>query len=161
MMRMSCLFGGADADTVDGGVGKDNLFGGDGNDLVIGQQGVDRLSGGLGKDTLAGGDGADKFVFDTALGAANADEITDFVVGQDKILLDNDVFTALGAAGNLAGGRFVTGTEAGDANDRIIYDFDTGRVYYDRDGDGRAAKQWIVTLAGSPAISADDFLIIN
>jgi Ca2+-binding RTX toxin-like protein len=155
------FYGGADNDTVDGGVGKDNLFGGAGNDLVAGQQGIDRLNGGLGKDTLIGGDGADKFVFDTALGGANADQITDFVVGQDQILLDNDIFKALTVTGDLAAGRFVVGTEAGDANDRILYDAGTGRVYYDRDGDGSAAKQLIVTLNGAPGLTADDFLIIN
>ncbi|GHC61587.1 calcium-binding protein [Neogemmobacter tilapiae] len=155
------LFGGSDNDTVDGQVGNDNLFGGAGNDIVVGQNGIDRLNGGLGSDTLVGGDGADKFVFDTALGAANADEITDFEVGQDHILLDNDIFKALAVTGDLAAGRFVAGTEAGDANDRIIYDIGTGRVYYDRDGTGSAAKQLIVTVAGAPGVTVEDFLIIN
>jgi hypothetical protein len=64
------------------------LNGGGGNDVLVGN---------AGNDTLTGGAGADHFLFNTALGTTNVDRITDFARGVDKIVLGDDVFTALTA----------------------------------------------------------------
>jgi Ca2+-binding RTX toxin-like protein len=77
-----------------GGAGDDLLVGGGGSDTLDGGTGNDTLIGGHGRDTLTGGAGRDHFVFNTPKGPGNADTITDFKVGEDKILLDKAVFGA-------------------------------------------------------------------
>lgn len=99
------------------------------------------LSGSGGNDTRTGGLGSDTFVFNTALNAtANVDSITDFNVANDAMHLDNAVMAALGATlGVLAVGSFwssLTG-RAHDADDRITYETDTGKVFCNADGSER------------------------
>ena len=67
------------------------------------------------------------------------DNILDFSVVDDTILLSHLVFTALGSVGTLPAGGFFTGATAGDAGDRIIYNSSTGALLYDADGTGAAA----------------------
>lgn len=69
------------------GVTVENAIGGAQDDTLIGNHANNRLKGGGGADTLVGGGGADVFVYDKASDstAANADLITDFVSGQDRI----------------------------------------------------------------------------
>jgi Ca2+-binding RTX toxin-like protein len=81
------------------GVG-DTLDGGTGNDVLI---------GGYGLDTLTGGAGADVFVFNAPLVTGNADTITDFTVGEDKIYLDKAVFGADALTSNLLAYNEATG----------------------------------------------------
>ena len=139
---------------------------GTGNGLantIVGNSAANLINGGTGIDTLTGGGGADSFVFDAAPGTANADRITDFVRGQDKIVLDGGVMASLGASGNLAAGdvRFFSGSAAHDANDRIIYNSATGQLFYDADGNGSGAQQLIATLSNRPALSATDIAVVN
>jgi serralysin len=104
---------------------------------LIGNTAANTLNGGLGSDNLTGGAGADRFVFSTTLGSTNIDTLTDFKVsGADKIVLDDDIFTALGIIGTttgaaLAASKFQLGTAANDTDDRIIYDQTSGKLYYD------------------------------
>ena len=75
-------------DVVNGGDGNDLLVGGQGNDVLNGGAGGDTLSGDFGKDTLTGGAGADTFVLRSATATtdtAQADIVTDFEVGSDRI----------------------------------------------------------------------------
>ncbi|MES2945221.1 MAG: calcium-binding protein, partial [Pseudomonadota bacterium] len=94
------LDGGDGFDTFQGGDGNDKLLGGtdndfldggNGGDLLDGGAGIDILDGGVGADTLTGGDGTDTFVISISSAgvAAEADVITDFVVGDggDQISL--------------------------------------------------------------------------
>jgi len=150
------------ADKLSGGGGNDTLSGLGADDTLIGGKGGDLLTGGEGKDRLTGGDGHDAFVFQEA-GNANADTITDFATGIDKILLDDSMFTSLApnATGGLKAANFHIGTSAGDANDHVIYDPGAGKLYYDRDGKGGEAKQLIATLAGSPDdLNHTDFQVL-
>jgi Ca2+-binding RTX toxin-like protein len=128
---------------------------------IIGNAGANSLNGGLGNDTLTGGAGGDDFVFTAAPGAANIDRITDFRTGVDSIRLENAVFTGL-AAGTLAVTAFVQNTSgnAADASDRIIYETDTGALWFDRDGTGGAAKVQFATLNPGLTLSASDFFVI-
>ena len=67
-----------------------------------------------------GGTGLDPFLFNQTLNAlTNVDNILDFSVVDDTILLSHLVFTALGSVGTLPAGEFFTGATAGDAGDRI------------------------------------------
>ena len=136
-----------------------NLTGNELANTVLGNNGANLLDGKDGADVLAGFGGADTFAFTTALGGGNADFIADFVSGTDKIALDHNVFTGLGL-GVLGAGAFVTGTAAGDADDRIIYNSANGQVFFDADGSGSGAAVLFATLLGNPALAASDFQVI-
>jgi Ca2+-binding RTX toxin-like protein len=81
--------------------------------------------------------------------------------GRDLIRLDRTIFDEL-ALGELAAGAFRAGNgQAGDAGDRILYDTDSGDLYYDADGSGTgAAAIHFATLAGAPVISHTDFFVV-
>ena len=159
------------ADRLTGGVGNDTLRGMGDDDRLTGGAGLDRLEGGLGKDQLTGNQGADAFVFDTVPKNDAADLITDFQPGVDAILLDHTVFTAL-SAGPLGGEHFVSRTDIGPANstagitpdDRILYDRDSGRLYYDSNGSLAGHRVLVAILhdghgAAVVGVSAGDFTV--
>jgi Ca2+-binding RTX toxin-like protein len=148
------------ANTILGNTGANTLNGGVGNDVVSGGVGNDALNGGAGNDTLTGGTGTDSFVFNATLGASNIDRITDFNTISDTIRLENAIFTGL-AGGTLAAAAFVRNTSgnAADARDRVIYESDTGRLFFDRDGTGAAAKVHFATLNTNLAVTNADFFV--
>ncbi|MGB3534504.1 MAG: calcium-binding protein [Microcoleaceae cyanobacterium] len=77
-------------DTLLGRYGNDTLFGGQGNDTLNGNQGNDVLSGDYGQDILTGGLDRDTFLLSTITAvnlSSQADIITDFIVGEDRIQL--------------------------------------------------------------------------
>ena len=164
------ISGNGGADTLSGGEGNDLLLGGGGADTMWGDAGLDRLEGGAGKDRISGGTGADRFVFNS-LPAGQADTVTDFLHLTDKILIDNAVFAGLGANGNLAGRKFVSAaninatSSAGIASDdRLLFDSDSGRLYYDSNGSGdggRVLLGFIYELGVDAAsLTAADFKVI-
>ena len=130
--------------------------------LVRGNDGVNTIDGGGGDDVLFGMGGADNFRFSTALAPDNIARIADFAAGSDKIHLDDAIFTALGALGALDPAAFRdTATGVKDADDRIIYNSDTGALAYDADGSGTAfANIRFATITGSPLLTAADFVVI-
>jgi Ca2+-binding RTX toxin-like protein len=137
------------------------LTGGALADTLNGSTGNDTLIGGLGNDSLIGGSGYDRFIFHTALGDTNIDTLYEYSAKHDTILLENAIFTALGRPGRLAAGAFNLGTAATDADDRIIYNPETGALLYDADGLGGAAAVQFATLTGvSGVINHAEFLII-
>ena len=81
----------------------DRLTGTAGTQTLTGQFGADTIWGASGADTLWGGGGNDAFVF-REMGTANADRVSDFASGSDKVQLDDSAFTAIGASGNFAAG---------------------------------------------------------
>lgn len=161
------LQGNAAANVLRGEGGNDRLLGGGGADQLLGGLGNDTLLGNGGLDTLTGGAGADRFVFNTGLSAGNVDTIIDFETGLDRIALDDDIFTALGPIGTAAGAplpdsAWHLGSAAADAQDRLIYDQATGRLWYDADGTGATAAVQVALVGVSThaALSAADFLVI-
>jgi Ca2+-binding RTX toxin-like protein len=153
--------GTAGSDSLNGSGGNDTLNGLAGNDTLVGGTGNDKITGGAGQDTLTGGSGTDKFVF-AENGSTNADVITDFLHGTDKILLDDAKFTKLvgTAAGGLKSANFWVGSAAHDTNDFIVYNKSTGKLYYDPDGSGPKDQVLIATLTGSPDnLGAADFQV--
>ena len=140
-----------------------NLTGNEFAQTIIGNAGANVINGGAGKDTLSGGAGNDIFVFNTALNAStNVDTITDFNVANDTVHLENAIFTALTATGALASAAFRANTTglAGDATDRIIYETDTGKLFYDADGTGATAGIHFATLQTGLALTNADFFVI-
>ncbi|MDQ6435906.1 hypothetical protein RB623_17765 [Mesorhizobium sp. LHD-90] len=103
-------------------------------------------------------------MFSAALGAANVDTITDFIVAADTIRLNDAVFTAVGGGlGALAGVAFRANTTglADDASDRIVYESDTGKLFYDADGNAAGATGiHFATLTAGLAPAAADFAVI-
>jgi Ca2+-binding RTX toxin-like protein len=148
-------------DSYDGLAGNDTIRGQGGNDNLIGGSGHDFIYGGIGLDTLTGGTGSDRFVFDTAPTAANADKIIDFSTVDDRIQLDNAVFTAFGSStGWLSSAAFQRGAVALDASDRILYDPGSGKLFYDADGTGASAPVLVAELSTNLNLTASDIQII-
>ena len=183
------------------GMTKNSLtFDGNGNaQKFIGTTKGDTLIGNGGIDTLTGGLGLDKFVFQTireyapdsltanstisytptdkSLTAADADVITDFSSGIDKIVFRieetvalEDTFDSLVSLtkGNMTAGNVLIGDligidTAGTATSFIKIDT-TGNdatVYYDADGSGVTPAVKVATLTGVSSIAAADFVIAS
>ena len=142
------LYGASEDDLLSGGAGDDELFGGSGDD---------RIAGGSGNDLLTGGAGNDLFVF-ADYGAGNVDTILDFAVG-DKIGLDRTMlFGTIDKLGALDPGAFRYGTQAQDADDRILYQSSTGKLFYDPDGVGGVDAVLFAQVAPGTALNANSFV---
>ena len=142
----------------------DTLTGNGASQTLTGQGGADTIWGAGGTDTLWGGAGTDAFVF-REMGTANADRISDFASGSDKLHLDDAAFTAIGAMGNFAAAdaRFKANSSgtATDTNDRVVFNTSTGQLYYDADGSGSgAAAQLIATAQAGATVAASDIVVI-
>ena len=159
------LTAGADVEilrtTSDAGMSALSLTGNESGNVVRGNNGNNVINGGDGNDELTGLGGADGFLFNTALNAAtNIDVVTDFNVASDTILLEDAIFNSSLGLGTIADGEFVTGTAALDANDRIIYDDDSGALYYDSDGNGGTAAILFAELSAGLALTNLDFFVV-
>ena len=138
--------GGNGDDVLHGGNGDDTLAGKAGDDVLHGDNGDDRLTGGMGSDHLHGDAGRDTFIFDV-LEEASFDTIYDFTVGEDKIALQHEVFTGLRYW--VKEENFAFGKEATTADQHLLLDKTSGKLYYDADGNGSAAATHIATLQNS------------
>jgi len=158
------LKGGSGNDSVSGGNGSDTLYGEKGNDTLYGNSGNDLLRGGAGNDLLYGGTGKDVFRLDAALSAStNVDRIRDFSVADDTIQLENAIFTRFGTkTGPIASGNFKASTtgRATDSNDYILYETDTGKIFYDADGNGAGGSVQIALVGTQLALTAADFVLV-
>lgn len=153
------------------------IYGSDGTNRLSGLGGDDTLDGGgWGTDTLRGGDGADTFRFTDQPGTYTADRIFDFLPGTDRLVLLNGNppepglppgnEADYGSTGRLDpdDARFYAapGARSGhDADDRLVYDTDSGKLYYDPDGDGPDAALLVFTLRGAPSLAATDITVVD
>jgi Ca2+-binding RTX toxin-like protein len=145
--KANILIGNDAANRLGGGYGKDTLDGGNGNDI---------LNGGYGQDVLTGSNGSDIF----RLTNFSKDTITDFVVVDDTIQLENAVFTKLGAVGTLNSTKFIIGTSALDNNDCLIYDSTSGVLWYDANGSLAGGAVQIAVLGTGLVLTNADFVVI-
>lgn len=136
--------------------------GGTGADAITGSDYANALYGNPGADTLTGNDGEDFFVFDTAPSAGNADTITDFTVGEDRLVFNNAIFTKIGGDGALADGAFAVNdiATASDRSDRVIYNSATGELFYDADGSKSGKAVLVAEVGAGLGLSAGDVLVI-
>jgi Ca2+-binding RTX toxin-like protein len=136
-------------------MGRIALYGNASGNIIQGHNGGNAIHGGDGNDHLIGLGGEDFFVFTTPPNAdSNMDEIVDFNIVEDMIVLDHPAFDALGDAVSI--GEFVIGDAAQDADDHLIYDSDSGALYYDSDGLGTAeAIQFALLSPGLPLTYLD------
>ena len=151
-------WGNSGANNMTGNAAANLLVGGAGADTIAGDAGNDRIGGGTGKDVLEGGAGRDAFFFAEAAGSANADNILDFTPADDTLFLDRRIFSQIGM-GALGAGAFREGVAAADADDRIIYDAASGKIFYDKDGAGGAAGLLFATVDPGTALTHADFMI--
>jgi hypothetical protein len=160
----------------------ENLVGGNGNDTLAGNALVndiqggakdDRISGGGGSDFLRGGAGNDSFLYNgvisgTATNFFGTDTITDFVRGQDKILLSKSTFAKITSAINTSiGANFATVDNDGLVNAStaaIVFSKASHKLFYDSDGTttiGLGANGGaFATLTGINDLNASDFKIV-
>ena len=79
----------------------ENIIGSNYDDVLIGNSGVNTIQGGGGDDTLTGGGSSDTFVLNSGEGI---DRITDFIIGEDSIVLSTGLniqnITAIQGSGN-------------------------------------------------------------
>jgi Ca2+-binding RTX toxin-like protein len=155
------IIGNSGNNILNGGLGNDSLQGRVGNDRLRGGDGDDILTGGPGNDTLTGGTGNDIFRFNNP--SEGIDRITDFVVGEDKIVISASNF----GGGLLAGAldplafRFGAGPISATTSAHLfIYNTTNGALSFDVDGVGGTARVQIATIVGAPALSVTDFVIV-
>jgi len=85
--------------------------------------------------------------------------------GTDKLVLDDDIVGKLGV-GTATGKAILSANykvgAAADANDYLIYNPATDKLYYDNDGNGAHAAVQIATivLSGTTAPAYSDFLLV-
>lgn len=148
------------------GIARDTVIeiaiGGRGADRIIGNEAANALFGNGGNDRMTGGGGQDFFVFDTAASKKNVDTILDFTINVDTIAINNKVFTKIDSDGVLLLDRFISNLtgEAEDAEDRLIYDQDDGRLIYDSNGSAQGGAVVIAKLGTFLALDYQDFLVI-
>lgn len=103
----------------------------------------------------------DAFVFSSALAVGNADRINDFDVAGERFKLDDSVFSGL-ATGMLAASALaanLTGV-ATNALHRIVYETDSGKIYFYADGNGGTARIHFATVAASMGLTNSDFFVV-
>ena len=175
---------GGGTDTLSGGAGNDRYVVGNVLDLVIegpgngtdsvevhlaayalpenvenavGDGHANTLVGNALANRLTGGGGADRFVFERAPVAGVWDTVTDFVSGEDSLVLAGGWTGYLGTD-FLRAGPGVTAAAA--ATDRLIYDSSTGSLYYDPDGTEAQAAIRLAVLEDRPHLSISDIYMV-
>ncbi|MEK0432158.1 MAG: hypothetical protein RL700_365 [Pseudomonadota bacterium] len=165
------LVGGNKKDQIDGGAGNDTLYGNEGNDSLSGGTGNDSLDGGMGNDTLTGGPGndyltggagSDRFVFNALGGISNSDVITDFsALEGDQICLDSKIFKELFGKKDLSPLIRSYQSASVGANDYLVYDNQSGNLYYDPTGLSNANAVLLATIQSKPlSMAANQFVVI-
>lgn len=149
--------------TINSGDGNDQIRGGTAADIINGGTGADKIIGFTGADVITGGTGADQFryLFNTDSGTgANADRITDYEIGVDRLnfsLLD----TNPGLAG-VQGFAFVgNGAFSGGGAASIRYQ-NSGAdllVQCDVNGDGISDMEIILQGRAGGTLTAGDFIL--
>ena len=134
------------------------LDGGGSNDTLLGGANDDELIGGVGSDQLTGNDGSDLFLY-LALNHRN-DVITDFVPGEDTIVVSGSAFGGELSVGILEPNQFVLGNAALDQSDRFLYNVNNNRLLFDADGSGSINPILVASLSNSAIISHEDIEII-
>ena len=107
------------------------------------------------------GVGEEQYFFFSTLCAGNVDTLLGFQSVDGRIQLENAVFTQISSTGTLTSAQFAanaTGT-AMATDDCIVYETDTGRLLYDRNGSAAGGATLFALLQGAPVITAADFFV--
>ncbi|MDZ8138895.1 MAG: calcium-binding protein [Nostoc sp. DedQUE04] len=167
--------------TLNGGAGNDSLninfslgdnllSGGNGNDFLSalialgnntldGGNGNDILTSGKGNDTLYGGDGNDVFSFNSY--NEGLDILYDFNATNELIQVSDAGFGGGLSTSSLKTSQFTIGTSATTSNQRFIYDFITGALYFDLDGSASGFSQVkFAQLSAGLSITENNFVVV-
>jgi Ca2+-binding RTX toxin-like protein len=125
------------------------------HNVMTGNAYNNNLNGLGGADTMTGGTGDDTFVFATDFHPNHIDTITDFGVGDDRLLFKRSL-TEL-PSGALDAEAFHLGDTAQTADHRFLFDGTTLR--YDADGDGAGAAVDVAVFKGAPILTAGSIFI--
>jgi Ca2+-binding RTX toxin-like protein len=137
-----------------GGDGNDTITGGTGADVLVGEGGNDTLTGGGGADSLTGGAGTDTFRYVAT--SDTGDIIYDFVSGTDKV--DLSAIDAVAGGGDNAFTFVAAQTTATVANS-VTWNQSGGYTYIHADTNGDSTADLTVTLYGTIALTATDFVL--
>jgi Ca2+-binding RTX toxin-like protein len=139
-----------------------NLRSTGGATIITGNQGANLIESGVGNCAITGLGGADTFIFRSrpTMNNPTFDRILDFTPGTDKIALDQFGFETNLPLGTLSSQAFAIGSPQ-DSNDYVVYNPQTGEIFWDSDGNGTAQAHVFAKLEGAPTISASDFMIIG
>jgi Ca2+-binding RTX toxin-like protein len=153
------IYGEFQVNVLSGGDGNDALYGDDEGDYLFGDGGKDTLDGGTGDDLLAGGADADTFQFSRP--TDGIDLIWDFMVGTDRVAIDNAGFGVAGTGSLAANGiDFVLGSAATSAHATILFDVAAHQLMWDADGTGAGGAQVLAIVSGVNTLSAGDVVIV-
>ncbi len=147
-------------DTVSGDAGQNVLRGGAGNDKLFGLAGNDTLAGGPGSDTLTGGSGQDRFCLDAYRFDYRTDRIVDFSVQDDTIVVSLTAAPFGTTPRMFAPEAFASNTtgRAERYENRIVYNSETGGLYYYDDSGFWSLGKLIATLPVHLSLTSSDFL---
>ncbi len=151
------------SNTINGGNGADLIRGGQQADIMNGGDGNDKIEGGQGADILTGGTGSDQFRFQSADASGvglEADQITDFVAGQDKLgfaLIDTDPVTP----GDQGFAFIGTGAFSATGAAEIRYGNSGGDILVQADvnGDGVVDMEIILQGIAGQTLTGGDFVL--
>lgn len=152
----------ANNDTFNGKAGSDWIIGGLGDDILKGGKGNDLLSDSYGHNKMYGGEGNDvfSFVMTSSEDYSAVSKIKDFKAGKDVIgLTFYEEENAL-PYGYLGSQYFHKGKSATTADEHIIYDKSSGKIYYDVDGSGSEAQLLFAKVKAGTSLHADDFMVM-
>jgi Ca2+-binding RTX toxin-like protein len=130
------------------------------DNTITGNGSANRIDGRAGDDRLSGGAGRDSFVFSTSLGSSNVDTISDFDPTEDLIRLTKSIFSALGSS--VSSDEFVANSSgrATNSSQHIIYETDTGKVFYDSNGSGSGGLVQFAQLESELDLHSSDFVML-
>ena len=165
--KNNTLKGGKLNDVLNGKGGNDKLLGNNGNDTLTGGNGNDKLNGGKGEDVLTGGKGKDYFIL-ADFNKTETDEITDFILGEDKLILDKSAFKVLNSR---QGNGFSRQREFAIVDDVaevasskafIVYNENSRELLYNSNGKkaGLGNGGVLAKFEGAPDIGANDFNLV-
>ncbi len=83
----------------------------------------------------------------TKLSSTNVDTITDFVSGEDVLVISKKIAKKL--AKNFTEDNLVYGDKAQDANDYLIFNSENNTLYYDADGSGSKISAVDIVVVGT------------
>ncbi len=108
---------------------------------------------------LQGGANSDAVVITNAASSSSAPLVKDDV---DVVFILDRSFGSFFAlySGVLCADEFAIGSKANHSSDRIIYDGQTGIVFYDADGTGKSAQEAIFIMSPNDPNSADHFHVV-
>ncbi|MGV3552733.1 M10 family metallopeptidase C-terminal domain-containing protein [Rhizobium sp.] len=129
-------------------------------DTYVGTEFDDKIVGGKGQDTLSGGDGKDLFVFakgDTGKTYETADDILDFVRGEDRINLSS-IDANTGKKGNQDFTWIGDKDFSGKAG-QLKYEVVDGHTYVSGDWNGDKNADFMIDLTGEFKLYAGSFVL--